>query len=85
MEVNEIELCTCEESEIDKNLSNYMFYLCKKCKKAVKRKEHICAYYLLNGYCELAEKNNYTLPCKLGGLFSECKSGHTQGKEHYDK
>ena len=82
MKTETSEVCTCEESEIDVTVKSFIFYLCKKCGGAVKRKEHICVHYLSCGYCGLAEKNNYVLACTVEADFTKCKSGHAEGEEN---
>jgi hypothetical protein len=74
-------LCRCEHPEVDENLTDYVFHLCKNCGNAIRRKANICIYYLTCGYCGLAELNNYTVVCKTGGDIGQCKSGRTLTKE----
>jgi len=76
-----IKFCECEEQEIDLEKSHYVFYTCKNCGDAVKRKEDICVYYMTSRYCGKAEENNTPMKCPLDGDFSECKSGYGEEVE----
>ena len=82
MEKEQIKFCECGEQEFDINSHNFIFYLCKSCGDAIRRKEDICTYFLMNGYCQLAEERNYTYRCKIEGDFTKCSSGKAEVKEN---
>ena len=70
-----MEYCTCEEQKISENSNDYIYERCINCKNPIRRKPNMCLYALETGYCELAERNNYTYSCKVNGDFTKCKNG----------
>ena len=78
MRTETIEFCKCEAPEIDPEALSYIFHICKNCHGAISRKEHVCKHYLSCGYCNLAEINNYSFVCPMGGDFTNCASGQKE-------
>ena len=75
MKTETIEFCECEEREIDEKERNFVFYTCKNCFGAIKRREKMCVEFMTSGYCEVAEFRGTRMKCPLDGDFTQCKSG----------
>ena len=78
--MSEVVYCECEEQKVDEKRKGCLYNYCKSCGGVIGRKEGICIQYMENGYCEYAENNGYTYPCKVDGKFKDCVTGRREMK-----